>query len=359
MPLPALTLTLPHVSPFLSTWDVMVLEQSCRHARLSIPWRDFARYNVGKDFVDKRERYANPKGFAAQNDLWRKYMRDRFQNVPPVVMAIYKVTDQAGDIIEIGCESDSVYQVQLDHTSRRSVVTDIRAEFSAFLHSGHATYNVLPSNFAELQRAGIKLVVSDGSDPDGVGYKLRRVAFYVVGNETSLTALLCMLFDFVVYKARRHARKLYDVYVYPYIGINVKDFDDEHVILHAPSKDLPMGIFDAMPAVGNRVVILMLHRRSDDTIDIVLKGNTWAYRDRLHAFGMFGDLYHECGIRWFLPTLQMNLQNGGKERVWNLLGDGVFKGLSMRVEVRSDFVPGTIVHALVSDMRALPQLHFV
>jgi len=286
-------------------------------------------------------------------------MRERFQNVPPVVVAIYKVTDHAGDIIGIGCASDSVYQVQLDHKSRRSVVTGIDAGFDVFLQIRHATNNALPGSFADLRRAGIKLVVSDGSDPDGVGYKLRRVAFYVVGNETSLMDFMGMLFDFVVYKARQRARKPYDVYVYPHVDINLTDFDDEHIILHAPSKDLPMGIFDAMPADGNRVVTLRLHSKSDNMIDIVVKGNTWAYRDRLHAVGMFGDFYHECGVRWFLPTLRMNLSNGGKERVWNLLGDGVFKGLSMRVEVRSHLIPGTNVHTLVSEMRALPQLHFV
>ena len=41
------------------------------------------------------------------------------------------------------------------------------------------------------------------------------------------------------------------------------------------------------------------------------------------------------------------------------LGNGVFKGLAMRIRVNPERLTGTKMPAFVSELKALPQLHFL
>ncbi len=345
---------LSNVTSFLSVRDALLLEQSHRCVKLGIAWRELACHCIGDDCVTKRGRQALAKGVVLTNLFWREFCRERVQNTPPVVVAIYKVTNQAGDLVNMGCADDSLYQVQLDHKSRRSVATGIASVFLDFVRRQRMKHNGMLGNF--------KLVVSDGVDPNGVGYKRFRAAFYIVGNEAFLLRFTFLLLEFVEVVARWRARGPFDVHIYPHASIHITDIDNDYVFCHAPALDLPMGIFEAMPVVGRRIVTMTLCPQGDDTIALVLSGNLWTYRDRLDAIGAIGSWQYDGESdesRTYCHTLQVNLHTGEMDRVWNMLGDSVFKGLAIRVIVQADLVTNMNVHAFVSDMRARPQLHFV
>eukprot|EP00974_Lingulodinium_polyedra_P094858 9193114-Lingulodinium_polyedra.AAC.1 len=75
-----------------------------------------------------------------------------------------------------------MWQVQVIHDAVPSVTFDIVRNFNAFLAAQHAQNPAFPGTLAELYTAcKIKLVITDGNDPDGVGFVQWRIAFYVAG----------------------------------------------------------------------------------------------------------------------------------------------------------------------------------
>ena len=86
---------------------------------------------------------------------------------------MYKVTDKAGD-----CWSDvekydtyALYQVQIAHEARPSILISLRDSFSDFLKEMSTENDAYPGSLELLRDQGcIKLVVSDKADPENVGF---------------------------------------------------------------------------------------------------------------------------------------------------------------------------------------------
>ena len=118
----------------------------------------------------------------------------RLPGSAPVVVCIYKVTDQAGDVWQQyeGHDDVALWQIQICHDARPSATFGIISSFNEFLKQAHKTNDTLPLTLADLRRAGIMLVLSDQADPDNVGWKQWRVGFYVAGTaqENSLKNFL-------------------------------------------------------------------------------------------------------------------------------------------------------------------------
>ena len=53
-----------------------------------------------------------------------------------------------------------------------------------------------------------RLVVSDSTDPDGVGFVQWRVTFYAAGEDDCVMNALCLLDDFFAWKAKAMAKEL-------------------------------------------------------------------------------------------------------------------------------------------------------
>ena len=86
---------------------------------------------------------------------------------------MYKVSDKAGD-----CWSDvekyatyALYQVQIAHEARPSILISLRDSFSDFLKEMSIESDAYPGSLEVLRDQGcIKLVVSDKIDPENVGF---------------------------------------------------------------------------------------------------------------------------------------------------------------------------------------------
>ena len=90
----------------------------------------------------------------------------------PLAVCVYKVTDRAGD-----CWSNfegttaGLWQIQLDHSARPSVLFNLRDGFSDFLKESAAKKQGYPSSLDSLlNQGGVGLVLSDKNDPDGAGF---------------------------------------------------------------------------------------------------------------------------------------------------------------------------------------------
>ena len=101
-----------------------------------------------------------------------------------VEVCIYKFTDDAASVWD-GVKEASVplYQVQLRQDALNSICVNLYDKFNSFLK----TQDGVPQTLVELQKqALIKLVTTDGKDPDNIGFQRWRNAFYVAGESTAL-----------------------------------------------------------------------------------------------------------------------------------------------------------------------------
>ena len=101
---------------------------------------------------------------------------DRPQRLPataPCNVCIYKVTDKAGDCWSTfeGCIKASLYQVQMAHDARPSILFNLRDSFGDFLKEASAEKEGYPSSLEVLLNdGGIKLVLTDKDDPENSGF---------------------------------------------------------------------------------------------------------------------------------------------------------------------------------------------
>ena len=96
----------------------------------------------------------------------------RRPQIAPVVVCIYKYTEDAGDCWET-FKGDGIplWQIQIDHNAQRSITFRLRESFEDYLRSANATDTSLPTFVADLEKvAGIRLVIGNQKDPEDVGF---------------------------------------------------------------------------------------------------------------------------------------------------------------------------------------------
>ena len=152
----------------------------------------------------------------------------------PVSVCLYKISDQAGDVWDSFQDQDiPLWQIQMDHPAQRPITFQMRDGMNDFLRNAHASDADMPTDVRALEEAvGVRLVVSDRTDPEDVGFVQWRVAFYLAGD---LNNFLLLLDDFFVYKAKAIAREQpFQVQIFTHTGVEVTvgdDFTYEHVEL--------------------------------------------------------------------------------------------------------------------------------
>ena len=72
-------------------------------------------------------------------------------------------------------------------------VFGIRESFQDFLKDAGSKSEDVLQKLEDLAASGIRLVITDKNDPDGVGFVQWWVAFYVAGGDASLGNFMCLL----------------------------------------------------------------------------------------------------------------------------------------------------------------------
>ena len=295
----------------------------------------------------------------------------RLPESAPVVVPLYKVTDKAGDVWSQFEDVDdaALWQIQIKHDARPSAIFDTVRSFNDFLKSVHTADESIPTTLTDLQRdAGIKLVIGDSQDSDGVGYERWRVAFYVAGDRAAkpLFNFLLLLDDYWKFKSKALSRDL-EVHLNPHINVDIADvwehLEYEHYTLEEPAKTLPIGIFDAHPVIGRRINTVHIRPDTSDSFNILIAGNSWNYRTRLDAHGVSGAYFDQDGSDekrlYYRVMKDINVSEAGqKERVLQLLGDRVLNNLAVRVVLDKEVENETHVKAFIDELRELPNCHF-
>ena len=97
----------------------------------------------------------------------------RLPATAPFNVCVYKVSDRAGYCWP-DCEIDllyALYQVQIAHEARPSMLMNFRDCFSEFLNELSTKNDTYPRNLEVLRNEGcVKLVTSNQKDPANIGF---------------------------------------------------------------------------------------------------------------------------------------------------------------------------------------------
>ena len=118
----------------------------------------------------------------------------RRQATAECVVAIYPYSRDAATVWEecAGKPGLTLWQVQVDHNATNSITMGFYDSFTKFLQQDEDA----PDSMKELsEKALIKLVVADSSDPDDAGFVRWRAAFYVAGTTVDALNNLLYLLD--------------------------------------------------------------------------------------------------------------------------------------------------------------------
>ena len=278
-----------------------------------------------------------------------------------VEVCIYKFTDDAASVWDDVKEPNvPLYQIQLRHDAVNSICVNLYDKFNSFLK----TQDGVPQTLVELQKqALIKLVTTDGQDPDNIGFQRWRNAFYVAGETAALLNFIYLLDEFWLHASEAIQGDLM-VVLYPHCGVDIDACWD--VVLHKKytlyecDARLPMGIFAAQPVQGKRVLLMTVQVESDEKLTFAVYGATWPFRDRFEAAGIPGYRQEpEDGPPKYYRVLE-NVDSGvpaERERVAKMLGD-VLRNTAMRVHVDGVPKPGTSAFRFIQTLRKRTHLHF-
>ena len=287
----------------------------------------------------------------------------------PVDVCVYKYTDEASHLWDAFQDKQNVplYQIQISHQAQRSVTFQMRDAFNDFLRATHAANNAMPATLQQLeQTAGVRLVVSDKTDPDDVGFVQWRIAFYA----TDVCNFLLLLDGFWKFKERHNDREQpFQVVLHPHEGIDLsgvwEDLGYEHYMLQEANTTLPLGIFEAQPVVGKRITTLNLQVDGDNMVSMIIAGHTWPWRASLDAFGISGG-YHHTGEtnkendtrKYYRVWKNIDVSDEGQVQKFITMLDDVFKNVVMRVFLDRRPQTDTSAAAFVDILRRRSALFF-
>ena len=221
----------------------------------------------------------------------------------PVNVCVYKVTDSAGDLwANFKDVQTKLWQVQIDHDARPSVTVRMYDSFNEFLKEQSRSSPGSVESTKQLENdAGIRLVMTNQDDPDGLGcFKQYRVAWYIAGEIDQVNNFFSLLDNYLLHKAKQFARATpFEVNVYPYTDVDLESLPDQMsykpIKVHPCGRDLPLKLFETHPVVGKKVLTLNFETESASELSLVITGNTWNFRDDLEKNGFQGTREKEGG----------------------------------------------------------------
>ena len=154
----------------------------------------------------------------------------------------------------------------------------------------------------------------------------------------------------------------FEVHLHPHVGIdiNIDGLAYEHYTLNTPAKSLPLKIFECHPCAGKRVLTLNVEATTDQTVSVVVSGNSFSYRDRMDALAVPGGYHTDAdGTKQYFRVLKdVNVSDEAERNtVFKMIGSSVLRNQAMRLAVASEPPPHSAAHDFISELRELPCLH--
>ena len=279
----------------------------------------------------------------------------------PVICTVFKVGDCAQDLWASAKPDAALFQVQLVHNCKPSLLFSFVASFNDYLKRAHDEDSDIPASISELAPLGMRLSITNEEDPDAVGtFQRWRPAWYIAGDEGSLNNFMALLDAFFVWKNKEMAKeKETDVQIHPHLGINLEE-DLEYLgyTFHEPTKSLPLKWYEAHPVMGRRIITLNVEMISETVVNFLFGGQLWAYRSRLDEAGVpSATLTNENSKVHYRLLKDIDCSKEDQKKNALSLFVGVFKNAAMKLVIAKEAAPVSPAAALLSQLREISSLH--
>jgi len=232
----------------------------------------------------------------------------------PVVLAITKYTDNAS-VFGREFHGTPLYQVQMTHECSPSVFKSFIASLQQFLQDAHTADENFPENLAELREQGIVAQITNAEDPFRVGFQQWRIAMYT---DREIMNLLSFIQDFIGYKISQD-KKLKNIEI-QLSGLPTFEKPESWTLNVKVEEVVPFSPFAAWPPYGTKVVLATIEVDETASVCGMLFGNTYAFKDKLEAHGMFGTSMPINGKSEYVRLFGEVDTNNNERVAWLILG---------------------------------------
>ena len=225
----------------------------------------------------------------------------------PLTISMHRYSDSA-NVFSEDLADQPLWQVQISHDSRPSILGQLLASLDAFLASRSADDPDVPSSVRDLKERFGTLVQLTGANPVnhyGADPKPWSVALCVTGDASSAANAVDLLLDFADWRCAANTAKnleIMEAEIHLPEGFEWTAADRSFKVnLHHGLRGHP---FDVLPPFGAKPMVCAL--TVDDTgmhVTGFLCGSTWAHRARLDEAGAIGGRGDTKEFVRNLPTL--------------------------------------------------------
>ena len=291
----------------------------------------------------------------------------------PIVLAIYKYTSEAKDLVNTFRADEPLWAVRVEHNAWPNVESAAIAGHNAFLADMHAEDNDMPKNLQEL-RTNDQIIIQigrgDASNVDGLPLKEFSVAYYIGGTLEQLRNAIHLLVEFFYHRCTHPIPNVdkspwpvpadIAIHIYPRMGIDLAGLDTDitrmAVTLHPAALVLPLSLWSTNPPGSSRALFVEIEIVTCDKAIFGWDGRTYGFRARFDQA--------------LIPRIDNNLrvlpedmrdftvaENGA--RILDIFGNLVLRDLVCCVRVTGEPLPqeGNVAN-LVAALKALPNLFF-
>ena len=201
----------------------------------------------------------------------------------PVKVNVVKWVNDARYVFEDLHHEVAMYQYQVVHEKRPSILFQFLTEFKKFIQTIDPSFTSL-DEFEKQRSVRVVMPGDRFEDVDHVGIVPWRLAFYAATMDTK--SILNIIYDFVNWKCQQLEFSSFTPpkIMLTYASKTYVNVDNEINFNIMPMGSFAMHAFDAAPARGKRHLIMSVEKGdSDDVCDVLFLGSTWPFRQEFEA----------------------------------------------------------------------------
>eukprot|EP00435_Cladocopium_sp_Y103_P059998 s247_g21.t1 len=230
----------------------------------------------------------------------------------PVEMSLLKYINQAGHLLPSlpePLQSEALWQIQLRHDARPSLLMKTVLNFNLYLAELHNTQADVPANLQDLRDEGILLSIANSATDNASPLVQWRVAFYVAGDGATLTNALHLIHGFLQWRKSHPGDGeppfpgTCEVQMLVPTALQAQLAQEDWANNTRVSMPPRFGPFQAAAPTGHHLNLIAEFDGDGKTFQATFQGATWPFRQTLEANGVFGARTNEDQyVRVVAPT---------------------------------------------------------
>ena len=291
----------------------------------------------------------------------------------PIVLAVYKYTSEASDLVPNFRPNEPLWAVRVEHNAYPNVESSTIAATNAFLADMKASDNDMPQNLQELRKQEqiiVQIGRADSFNTDGMPIKEFSLAYYIGGTTSDLRNAIHLLVEFFYHRCT-HSIPSVDkspwpvaadiaVHIYPRMGVDLETLDADitrmSVTLHPPALVLPLSLWSTNPPGSSRALMVEVEIIDEDTAIFAWDGRTYGFRSRFEQVGI---PRVDANLRVLPEGMRSFTVDANRQRILDIFGNLVLRDLVCCVRLTgAALTDDGAVAALLAELREKPQMFF-